>query len=175
MSTFSLASLTETTPIITQLKTALSKAVSQAIVAIIIDQKLKKVGDEPTKTVTFNLENGQSAGFIFRKSGDVLRFLLNGKDRPITGDLDPNYKPSFNSAITEIADIIRGNQNKFDKAKAREKVKIPQTKKDKAATTTASIKQVTENISNLDQQLSEKSDQLALMQRQYSEIQNRPK
>lgn len=175
MSTFSLATLNETTPIILQLKTALSKAVGQSIVAVIIDNKIKKMGDETTKTATFNFENGQSAGFIFRKSGDVLRFLLNAKDRPITGDLDPKYKPSFNAAITEVAEIIRGNQSKFDKAKAREKVKIPQNKKDKAQSTTTSIKSLTENMSKLDQQIEEKSNQKTELTRQLTEIQNRPK
>ncbi|WP_151765787.1 hypothetical protein [Acinetobacter colistiniresistens] len=175
MSNFSLASLTETSPIITQIKTALAKAVSQNIVAVIIDPKLKKIGDEATKTATFNLENGQSAGFVFRKSGDILRFLLNGKDRPITGDLDPAYKPSFNAAITEIAEILRGNQPKFDKVKAREKVKIPQTKKDKALGTSTAIKVLTENMPKLDQQIEEKSNQKSELERQLTEIQNRPK
>lgn len=175
MSNFSLASLTETTPIILQLKKALEKAVMQNIVAVIVDAKLKKIGDEATKTVTFNLENGQSAAFIFRKSGDVVRFQLNGKDRPITGDLNPDYKPSFNAAISEIADMIRGNQSKFDKTKAREKVKIPQTKKDQAQSTSTAIKTLTENMGKLDQQIEEKTSKKELLTTQLTEIQNRPK
>lgn len=175
MSNFSLATLTESTPIIVQLKKALSKAVAQSIVAVIVDTKLKKIGDEATKTVVLNFENGQSAGFIFRKSGDIVRFQLNGKDRPITGDLDPEYKPSFNAAISEIADLIRGNQSKFDKAKAREKVKIPQNRKEQAKSTSSAIKVITENVSKLDQQIEEKSNQKDLLARQLVEIQNRPK
>lgn len=175
MSNFSLATLTESTPIIVQLKKALSKAVAQSIVAVIVDTKLKKIGDEATKTVVLNFENGQSAGFIFRKSGDIVRFQLNGKDRPITGDLDPEYKPSFNAAISEIADLIRGNQSKFDKAKAREKVKIPQNRKEQAKSTSSAIKIVTENVGKLDQQIEEKSNQKDLLARELVEIQNRPK
>lgn len=175
MTEFSLATLNESTQIVTQLKTALAKAVGQNIVAVVIDAKLQKIGGEPTKMVSFNLENGQTASFIFRKSGDVVRFKLNGSDRPLVGDLDPKYKPSFNAAISEIADLIRGNQKKFDTAKAREKVKIPTTAKQRSAATTTSITTVKTNISQLDTQLADKAKQLENLEREYVEIQNRPK
>lgn len=175
MSDFNLATLTEQNAIVIQLKKALAKATAQNIVAVIVDPKIKKTDDEATKTVTLNFENGQSAGFLFRKSGDIVRFKLNGKDRPISGDLDPEYKPSFNAAITEIADLIRGNQSKFDKAKAREKVKIPQTKKEQAQGTTAAMKTIAESMEKLDQQINEKIEQKDLLTRQLTEVQNRPK
>lgn len=152
MADFSLANLSETTPLITTLKKALAKATGQAVAYTTI-QKVKRVSGESTKDVDFGLENGQKVTFVIRQSGDVVRVKANDRDFPMAGDLDTSYKPSFNSAMDEIGTKIRSGQTAFEKNMAKEKVIIPRTASQRAASVTQQIKQKVDEEANIEAEI----------------------
>lgn len=149
---FSLANLSETTPLIATLKKALAKATGQAVAYSTI-QKVKRVSGESTKDVDFGLENGQKVTFVIRQSGDVVRVKVNDKDLPMAGDLDTSYKPSFNAAMDEIGTKIRSGQTAFEKNMAKEKVIIPRTASQRAASVTQQIKQKVDEEAGIDAEI----------------------
>lgn len=126
MPAFNLNTLSETTPLIKAIKLGLAKATGQAISYTVI-QKVKRLSGESTKDVDFTFENGQKVTVVIRQSGDVVRVRVNDKEFPMSGDLDPDYKPTFNDAIKEIAQKVKTGQSAFEKRRAREKVIIPRT------------------------------------------------
>lgn len=152
MADFSLANLSETTLLITTLKKALAKATGQAVAYTTI-QKVKRVSGESTKDVDFGLENGQKVTFVIRQSGDVVRVKANDKDFPMAGDLDTSYKPSFNSAMDEIGTKIRSGQTAFEKNMAKEKVIIPRTASQRAASVTQQIKQKVDEEADIEAEI----------------------
>lgn len=153
--TFSLASMNESSKNVKKFKDALEKASGQKAAFVTID-KMKKTAGEVSKDLHFGLENGQKVTFVIRKDGDAFRVRLNDKDLPLTGDLDPDYKPTFNAAIKEIAGAVRGNQSKFDKRLTTQKVKIP-GKPTESKSVLVQIKNSHDEISALTQSIEQKT------------------
>lgn len=166
MPAFNLNSLSETTPLIKTLKTGLQKAIGEAITSTVF-QKVKRVAGESTRDVDLKLENGQKITVIIRQSGDVVRVKVNDKDFPMSGDLDPDYKPTFNESLKEIAQKIKTGQSAFETRRKREKVNIPR-KPSQSILQQITDKQTEENT--LDQQQREADDRKAHLEQQLAQL-----
>lgn len=153
---FSLAGMSESSPHVKKFKDALEKGSGQKVTFTTI-AKIKKTSGEISKDLEFGLENGQKVTFVIRRDGDAFRVKLNDKDLPISGDLDPNYKPTFSEAMKEIAASVRGNQAKFNKSLTMQRVKIPPSPGTKAVSVVGEIKQTTQLISSINTRITEKT------------------
>ncbi|WP_410472103.1 hypothetical protein ACGTJS_11015 [Faucicola mancuniensis] len=133
-----LSEITEKTPLIKDFSNRLAKTTRQRIATVVIN-KIKRVSGVSSLPVDMNLENNQKVTCYIRivdEKADMWRIDINGKQLPITGDLDNSYKPSFNKSVDDIAKAVVAGQKAFDKKMARQKTpsvtrtstKVSQTK-----------------------------------------------
>lgn len=124
MPEINIASLSESTPYIQKLKKALEKATGQPV-PIINVLKLTRTAGVSVRPVEMDFGGGQSVTFLFRQGGDVFRVKINDRDFAMSGDLSPDYQPSFDAGIREIAKTIVDGQKAFQKKNAMTKVVVP--------------------------------------------------
>lgn len=123
---FVLGELTETHPFILEVKNVLETATKQKIVITIVDKLSKRVG-VPVKPITFNFEEGQSIGLVFRVDGDVIQHYLNKKNIPLFRAMDYDKPADFNAGLEDLALKLKSNQEKFNLKRMSAKVIIPRT------------------------------------------------
>ncbi len=148
MANFDLANVSDNSPLVKKFSQAIAKATGQIVVGFVA-QKMKRVANESTKDLDFNLENGQSITLVVRTNGDVVRVKLNGKDTPLKTDLFHFSADSFTAigpvtgakynlganeadqkspaavfakAVAEIGERVRQTQPAFDKRRAQQKI-----------------------------------------------------
>lgn len=186
MASFDLINVSDNSPLVKKFSQAIAKATGQIVVAFIA-QKMKKVADESTKDLDFNLENGQIVTLVVRTNGDVVRVKLNGKDTPLKTDLFHFSADSFTAiapapgtkfnlsaneadrkspaavfakAVSEIGERVRKAQPALDKRRMQQKIAPVMNKSSGSGTTrtaAVSAKSVRLNLESLDQQIIEKT------------------
>lgn len=167
MSKLNIEGLTDKTPEVVKLRTALEKATGQQVAIVNVEKSSRKSGVS-VRPVAFVLgDESQIVTFLVRQGGDIYRVQINGKDFPLTGDItlssETYQKKSFNLAISQIADAVRNGAAAF--RKKQQAIKIPPaTKKDKNGrvtpkNTTQMLKQIVAEEAELDAVINTKTDQ----------------
>ncbi|WOE40072.1 hypothetical protein [Acinetobacter chinensis] len=127
MSKLNLTRVTEKTPYIKKIKTALEKAAGQKIVLTEIRKVIRKSGVS-VLPVLLSFTGGQELILYVRASADVIKAELNGKETVLSGDFSDDYKITFDNAVSGIAKVIRNSQSKVEQQNKRERVKLPPRK-----------------------------------------------
>ncbi|WP_454667853.1 hypothetical protein [Acinetobacter calcoaceticus] len=171
MATFELSSLSESHELITLIKDTLEKATQQKIAYILVD-KMRKVAGVATKDALFNLEEGQSLTLTLRTDGDVIKTYLNKKEIPLRRVMDYDNLEDFKAGIEELALKIKAEQPKFDQARQKQRVQVPND----PASRKKSLKKQTESILILvdeaNKTIAEKQQLLESKQNEYAALTN---
>lgn len=87
MSKLNIEGLTDKTPEVVKLRTALEKATGQQVAIVNVEKSSRKSGVS-VRPVAFVLgDESQIVTFLVRQGGDIYRVQINGKDFPFNGDL----------------------------------------------------------------------------------------
>ncbi|MEJ7938246.1 hypothetical protein ACT4YP_20650 (plasmid) [Acinetobacter baumannii] len=170
MANFELASLSETHDLIVLIKDILEKATRQKIAYVLVDKMKKATGGVATKDAIFNMEEGQSLILTFRTDGDVIKTVLNNKVLPLSRVMDYDDLTEFKAGVEELALKIKGNQAKFDLARQKQRVEVPND----PTLRKKSIKKQTEELNTLLQEtntrIEEKKRTLEAKQNEYKAL-----
>lgn len=125
MANFELVSLSEKHDLVLLISEILEKATKQKMAYVFVDKMKKATGGVATKDAIFNLEEGQSLTLTFRTDGDVIKTVLNNKVIPLSRVMDYDNLTDFKAGVEELALKIKGNQAKFDLARQKQRVEVP--------------------------------------------------
>lgn len=112
---FSIAGLKADQPYLKLIEKTLNsflKSAQQKVESIAVE-KAKRIAGVSVAPVQYTLSGQQALDFLLRADGDVYRVKLNGKDYPLTGDLNPDTDSTFKAAIKELARAVITGQAKF--------------------------------------------------------------
>lgn len=169
MSKFELAALSDTHPLIEQIKDILAKGTRQRVNTAEIG-KMKKVAGIPVKDVFFSLEEGQSLTLTFRQDGDIIKVVHNSTVVPLRNVMDYENMPDFIAGIEDLALKLKGFQAKFDLKRQKQKVEVPNDPTKRKP----SLKKQTEaenlRLNELNTLIAEKENALAAKQQELDSI-----
>lgn len=114
--------------------------------------KAKRQNSISYKPVVLIFADSQTVELRVKESGDIYQVLLNGKIAAIKNQDDEK------KAAAEIVKLVEGNKDKFQKALARKKVKLPTGVK---STSKRKEEALTEEIVRLDGLIAEAEQRLA--------------
>lgn len=131
----------------------------QSVVASEFDQKARRSSDTTYRQAFLTLASGQTVTLRVNATGDIYQVLLNNSLKPLKEHTDTE------KAVIEIAGMAEKNQAAFQKAQARKIVAIP-----KGMTTTKpkQTELLTQQVSELDTQISERKATIAELQAKLS-------
>lgn len=179
-----LSDITEKTQLVKDFVNQLKKATKQAIPIVEVG-KVARVSGASARPVNLVLENGQTVKLFLRvvtakddknkdtERFDIFRIDINGKAQPLSGDYDNSYKPSFNASVTALGNMLRTNQNAFDKKRAKQKIRKPRTgpaPKNK----TQQLKELVNDAAELDKTIDVKAKEKAGLELQLANLTDQP-
>lgn len=171
MEKFQLATLSDSHPLVNEIRDVLEKGTQQKIAFLQVD-KMKKNGGVPTKDITFNFENGQTLTITLRKDGDIIKTIQNKKVIPISKVMDLDNKQEFIAGLDEIALRIKANQPKFDLARQKQKVVIPNDPAKRRKAVRVKTQENIQHLKELNQQIEEKQKVFDAKQNELQSLQD---
>lgn len=171
MATFELASLSETHELITLIKKTLEKATQQKIAYILVD-KMRKVAGAATKDALFNLEEGQSLTLTLRTDGDVIKTYLNKKEIPLRHVMDYDNLEDFKAGVEELALKIKAEQPKFDQARQKQHVQVPNDPVSRKESIKKQTESVLMQVDAANKKIAKKQQLLASKRNEYQTLTN---
>lgn len=170
MSKFDLSALSETHPLILEIKDILAKGTRQRVNTPEI-LKMKKTAGVPTKDVFLSLEEGQTLTLTFRQDGDIVKVVHNKSVVPLRTVMDYENMTEFKAGIEDLALKIKGTQEKFDLKRQQQKVQIPNDPTKRKPALKKQTDALIERKNEIDQQIAEREKTLEAKKNEYAAIQ----
>lgn len=170
MSKFDLSALSETHPLILEIKDILAKGTRQRVNTPEI-LKMKKTAGVPTKDVFLSLEEGQTLTLTFRQDGDIVKVVHNKSVVPLRTVMDYENMTEFKAGIEDLALKIKGTQEKFDLKRQQQKVQIPNDPTKRKPALKKQTDALIERKNEIDQQIAEREKTLEAKKNEYATIQ----
>lgn len=154
MGSLNLATLTNKSPYIEKIRSALESATGQQVPIGTVDVlKPKRVSGVSAAPVMFNFAGGQILTLYVRASADVFKAELNGKTVVISGDFSDDWKQTFDAAVSSMAKLVRDSQKAIQTQNQKQKVVLPRSTKQSVP---QQIKQLQAHTAQLDQIFNDK-------------------
>lgn len=169
MSKFELAALSDTHPLIEQIKDILAKGTRQRVNTPEVG-KMKKAAGIPVKDVFFSLEEGQSLTLTFRQDGDIIKVVHNSTVVPLRNVMDYENMPDFIAGIEDLALKLKGFQAKFDLKRQKQKVEVPNDPTKRKPSLKKQTEAVNLRLSELNTQIADKENVLIAKQKELDSI-----
>lgn len=169
MSKFDLSALSESHPLILEIKDILAKGTRQRVNTPEI-MKMKKTAGVPTKDVFFSLEEGQSLTLTFRNDGDIIKVVHNKSVIPLRSVMDYENMPEFKAGVEDLALKVKGAQAKFDLKRQQQKVQIPNDPTKRKPALKKQTESLNERLGEVEKQISERKNTLVSKQKEYETL-----
>ena len=171
MSKFDLSALSESHPLILEIKDILQKGTKQRVNTPEI-MKMKKTAGVPTKDVFLSLEEGQSLTLTFRQDGDIIKVVHNKSVLPLRNVMDYENMPEFKAGIEDLALKVKGTQAKFDLKRQQQKVQVPNDPTKRKPALKKQTEALNERAIEIEKQIAERRNTLASKQQEYETLMN---